>query len=407
MKAQKVLNEWDYNDSTEYILIPSTKIDTMAIETEVEKYRADLKIKIDSINARKEIANTIYQYSGKKLPEDLQEAYSDMYYEMKAKLIDVRNKYSSSDYYSGETINYDKAEKSLTKGKVDSNVAAAIPWYRRVCLDNTISSLQRISEQETFTLYKKIHNYNQYTVKYPMVEYMAKEENPNYRPKLFMKSRDEDSGGFRVISGLEYIDDRILMRGWEWINEDKDDGREHGESYPASYIYFVYPSHPEYRICWQFSQKVVFDKNGNLIRIFTFSRDYWGQCYEIVKDLVFYDCRADYEANTYGVRSENKMVQYFIKYQLGYLSDAEIRNGEAYLNAYPNEANKAYNYVKQLEQNHEFDYKYLYKIERISGTSFIFHFVNYDMSPKCDVYISYHTSTPGHCERKIDKIVRF
>ncbi len=64
-------------------------------------------------------------------------------------------------------------------------------------------------------------------------------------------------------------------------------------------------------------------------------------------------------------------------------------------------------FLEQLKNDHAQDYRYLLKIERINGTFFVLHFVDYEMKPRCDVYVSYFTTEPNFYGHQVDKIVKF
>ena len=67
----------------------------------------------------------------------------------------------------------------------------------------------------------------------------------------------------------------------------------------------------------------------------------------------------------------------------------------------------ALNFLDQLKKDHEEDFNYIYKIERLSNVSFRVKFVTKDFKPRCDVIISYYQVKPFLCDWQIDNIVKY
>lgn len=64
-------------------------------------------------------------------------------------------------------------------------------------------------------------------------------------------------------------------------------------------------------------------------------------------------------------------------------------------------------FLNQLKKDHEEDFKYIYKIERLSNVSFKVQFVTKELKPRCDVVISYYQVKPFLCEWQIDDIINY
>ena len=150
--------------------------------------------------------------------------------------------------------------------------------------------------------------------------------------------------------------------------------------------------------------------------------------------------RNDYANNKYNIKKEDKDVQYAIVNKLGLSKESvnkrmnAIENGMkgGMLYKYSHnwqESIKGYiqrdkaakqmvseifrlmndtaiKYLDQLKKDHEEDFKYIYKIERLSNVSFKVKFVTKDLQPRCDVIITYYQVKPFSCDWRIDEIIK-
>ena len=151
--------------------------------------------------------------------------------------------------------------------------------------------------------------------------------------------------------------------------------------------------------------------------------------------------RNDYANNKYNIKSEGKDVQYAIVNKLGISDESKkhmaraiakgTEGGLIFRYSYSwNESIKGYiqrdnaarqmtgemlrmmndtahNFLDQLKKDHEEDYKYIYKIERLTDVSFKVRFVTNELKPRCDVVITYYQVKPFLCDWQIDSIVKY
>ena len=87
---------------------------------------------------------------------------------------------------------------------------------------------------------------------------------------------------------------------------------------------------------------------------------------------------------------------------------AAYQSAKGYVNEMLRLANvTAANFWNQLEKDHENEYKYLYKIERLGDNSFKLQFVTYDMKPQHDVYVTYFGVAPFVCDYAIERVKKY
>ena len=439
--AQESVGDWEYNDSTEYVLTPKMVTDTAAVEKFVNECRTKWRLRIDSLNKEKDLLNAIREYSDKKLPEEYLPVcqkylewikgiystnvgrYSNRYR--------IESQYVKDPKYRG-LLDIEKAEKQLNKGKLYPQMGGLLGAVIAKDIDPLIKDTQdSINYMDMFDTYVIVANHG--TVTYPQKQILAPTKNENYRPAIFMKYRDRSI----LYDKICEFDEKFLNRGWEWIIKGKY--TDETESYPISYKYTKYAEHPEYRIRVNDRQFFIFDNDGNLSRVAWMT---YKSIYDIVHDnLLILEYRKDYEANKYNIKSEDSDVQYALRNRLGYTDESSnkmmvaLTKGIAQdLSAHDADTFKEYvtarraahqstkkaanemmrlinitasNFLNQLEKDHENDYKYLYKIERLGDNSFKLQFVTYDMKPQYDVYVTYFGVAPFVCDYAIERVKKY
>lgn len=157
-----------------------------------------------------------------------------------------------------------------------------------------------------------------------------------------------DKKHYTIIRGIIVVDNN---EGWEWLDDEK--GQYIEEYYPIEVRYKKYDFHPHYRVV----KDDVFDDKGKLIRAAHFVHD---DMDFLVSELLRQTYITDYRNNKYNFKKEDAKSQNFVKRQLGLLPD-----NLSFL-----WSDKAINYLRQLEVDHEDDFKYLLKCERLDNLSF-------------------------------------
>lgn len=441
---QESVEDWEYNDSTEYVLTPKMVTDTAAVEKFVNECRAKWRLRIDSLNKDKDLLNAIREYSDKKLPEEYLpvcqkylEWIKGIYSTNKGRYSNryrIEIQYVKNPKYCG-SLDIEKAEKQLNKGKLYPQMGGLLGAVIAKDIDPLIKKTQdSINYMDMFDTYVRVANHG--TVIYPQKQVLAPTKNKNYRPNLFMEYRDRSS----LSDVISEFDEKFQSRGWEWIINGKYDNKS--ESYPISYEYRKYAEHPEYKVLWRNYQPVLFDKDGNLVRVAYMSSRANNDIWDIIhENLLILEYRKDYEANKYNIKSEDSDVQYALRNRLGYSDEASnkmmtalaktmaqdvasydantfkeyvttrraaYQSAKGYVNEMPRLANvTAANFWNQLEKDHENEYKYLYKIERLGDNSFKLQFVTYDMKPQYDVYVTYFGVAPFVCDYAIERVKKY
>ena len=224
-----------------------------------------------------------------------------------------------------------------------------------------------------------------------------------------------------------------------------DFGQQKEEHYPHEYRYVSFPGHPGYRLVNMTNRSdfVLFDTDGNLVRFPSLSHEdllRWHRP-NLIETLLLMEYRNDYANNKYNIKSEGKDVQYAIVNRLGFSDESEKRMANAIakgsegglifrysynwyesIKGYIQRDNAArqmtgemlrmmndtaLNFLDQLKNDHEEDYKFIYKIERLTDVSFKVQFVTKELRPRCDVVITYYQVKPFLCDWQIDKIMKY
>lgn len=434
--AQKPLEDWEYNDSTEYVYTPKMVTDTTAVEQITNECRAKWALRIDSLKKEKDLLNAICEYSDKKLPEEYLPVCRKYLEWIKGIATTNPSRYSNRYYvkdpkYRG-LLDIEKTEKQLNKSKLYPQMSGFLGVVISRDIDPLIKETQDSISMDVFYTYIRVANHG--TATYPQKQIQVPQKNQNYRPAVFMAHRDRNPG-----YEIGHMDKRLLSRGWEWVN--KEYGETIYESYPIKYEYKRYKSHPEYKVRNDRWFHQIYDKDGNLVYIPYLDQSLgYGDIRDLQDYLLLLEYRKDYEANKYNIKSEGQDVQYSLRNHLGYSNEANQKAEKAFVKyvAADYESKKgtwqkrynakleaekqaenyiyesikashptAVNFLNQLKKDHEQDYKFLYKIKRTGDTSFVLQYVTYDMKPRCDIYISYFTAEPYNCGHQVDKIVTF
>ena len=436
-----------FNDSTEYVFQPKTVIDTALVEAVGRAYNDyHLTLLNGRINTMKQESQTLKAIAALEEKEPLSAdngtltLYTSLLEELKSgserSSAFVRHGYWRNTSNTKTNIlgmpkgmnatleeELTKAEKQLTKKqRTYPTIVNYAKW-----LDKENAGKLRLLEREAghfnngflFNAYRDSMGNNDY----PQRVIHIKVKNEYYRPSLMQP--------YYNYGKLDKIDERLQERGWEWI--DKDEHTSASESYPISYSYQKYESHPEYKVVY-----CVFDAEGKLVRVPSMNRGFVSD--HIEKILLNLDYRKDYADNKYDIKKEDKDVQYVIVNKLGLSSDNEARIYGAMAKAYGAAFNAEYGnlsqkikagqqkkeaekvvlqqifrmmndtadkFLEQLKKDHEGDYKYIYKIERLTDVSFKIHFVTKDVKPRCGVVVSFHGTGPYKCDWQIDDISRY
>ena len=437
--AQEAAGDWEYNDSTEYVLMPKMVTDTAAVENFANECRATWRLRIDSLNKEKDLLNAIREYSNKKLPEEYLpvcqkylEWIKGIYSTNVGRFSNwyrIKIQYVKDPKYCG-ILDIEKAEKKLNKGKLYPQMGGLLGAVIAKDIDPLIKNTQDSINMDMFYTYVRVANHG--TVKYPQKQILAPTKNENYRPNLFMEFRNSSD----LFDEISRFDEKFQSRGWEWIINGEYDKKS--ESYPISYEYYQYAEHPEYKVLYKKEQPILFDKDGNLVRVGYM----WSSAIQDIREiLLILEYRKDYEANKYNIKSEDSDVQYALRNRLGYSDEASNKmmtalaktmaqdvssydantfkkyvktrraahqSAKGYVNELLRLANfTASNFWNQLEKDHENEYKYLYKIERLGDNSFKLQFVTYDMKPQYDVYVTYFGVAPFECKYAIERVKKY
>jgi hypothetical protein len=458
-----------YNDTTEFFLQPKSVVDTVKVEAIAaafkEQCKNQLAAKKDSLVKELEILNKIVNLNEKEKlsPNDGTLAtYTQLLNELKIEddtpsFMQNFDKKPRAVYFKKSkdprgcatpewTAQYakekNKAEKLLEKKQLTHPVIMKyVIWVNGKCkseINNVEEKIESYNDKrDAFYWYYQSEKKRDY----PQKQITVKVRNGNYRPYLLFGN----NGDYRGPKSVDELDMRLQQRGWEWV-QDTNKRTQKNESYPYEYSYYSYAEHPDYRLVYMNTNKggyAIFDKDGNFIRYpyLSHKKIIYDKNPDIIDNLLTLEYRKDYINNKYNIKSENQDVQYAIVNRLGLSKESNDKMAKAFIKGmeggmlykYSNswqESVKGYNqrdqaakkaageifrllndtaenFLDQLKKDHEEDFKYIYKIERMSNASFKVYFVTKELKPKCDVVITYYQVKPFLCDWQIDDIVYY
>lgn len=452
VNAQLSDNDWLFNDSTEFFQQPKVVIDTAKVESVALAYT---QMKKDSLNQRKDsiakvvdIINIIINMPEK---EKLQESngtlqlYSLLLDELKNESTQSGNRTTNDRQATALQFQrlykkeIDKADKLFSK-KQQTN-PMIIEYAKHVCKDFEVDM---IAIDQEIAIYDRNDAFYWYRISegnenYPQKTIYLTVKNPNNRPALL-----QSAWKYASYDKIDTLELRLQRRGWEWMNK-YDFGQQKEEHYPHEYRYVSFPGHPEYRLVNMTNRSdfALFDTDGNLVRFPSLSHEDLLRRHRpsLIETLLLMEYRNDYANNKYNIKSKGKDVQYAIVNKLGISDESKKRMANAIAKGSEgglifrysynwNESIKGYiqrdkaarqmtgemlrmmndtahNFLDQLKKDHEEDYKYIYKIERLTDVSFKVQFVTKELKPRCDVVITYYQVKPFLCDWQIDDIVNY
>lgn len=301
----------------------------------------------------------------------------------------------------GEVVNsgrdgqrYEVEDKNIKKGKITSNVVKYLQCYSDYLTDS-LNYVESIIESGW------VGNINYENL--PKKQIIVQMSNPYYRGFWYS---DADT--------LDMIERFQQVRGWEFLYSEN---RKHvSESYPNKIEYYVYEAAPKYKVTYSYNSiNEVYNSTGQLIYVPRLTRNNASEFNEI-KRLVYL---RDYQKNRYNIKTKSAHTQNFLRLQLerkdGFMeSNVEAlgawgvafigglfspfsstarevsRKGLKKASEYADEVGK--NYLNQLKKDHEADFGYIYRIKRISNTSFQVIYLNSKtLKPSYCATITYRT----------------
>ena len=397
------MSSQEIDDKTIYFVIEEDVIDTDLLEKmkteKAKKFEKEKNEKVFSLNSEIDFLKQLIAIGEKKdkIEEDHLYNYAveffDEFQKIAPDLLDVYN-YKKEGWNSGKVQAVGKIKDInkvinmfIKKRKVSNQMVpylSILAYEKEKELINIKSSKPDLSIEPQDIPYKKIQR---------------KVRNPNNRAYCY------DKDYFR----LDSIDKMIHMAGWEWIQREKSE--DVYTMAPFSMTYKRYNSHPQYRI---FDDKV-FDNEGNLVCLLYLQRNNENIMRLLREELKKEIYIEDYKANKYDILKSREKIQENVKLMLGLpykpfvdaktakknkkvitdyfdkRANAERATGDYHQrararreadeasmkmgvlmwnNLNDKDYNSAYEFVQMLEKLHEYDLSMIWKITRVSPTSF-------------------------------------
>lgn len=226
--------------------------------------------------------------------------------------------------------------------------------------------------------------------------------------------------------GFNYNDSELLdmveeeqQQTWKWLYTSNYEIKK--DTYPYELKYLSYNNFPQYKVrfneygyeSYKIIPKFVYDSSGKLVYVASMTRN-WDNYSNEVKRLVFLK---DYKNNKYGIKSRSEKTQRFLKLMLcrdngfektyeekrkvdlKYRGNRALRNSSVYFDS------DGHNYISQLRNDHESEFEYVYKIERVSNWSFIIVYLDSSLRPSHRAFITYVTGNKPFTYSLIGRIM--
>lgn len=363
----------EIDDESKYIYVEADVIDTvkyeaMKVEKE-QKFTQRKKEKIEKLKVQKAMTIQLINLAnedGKILDESLYDYALDVF-----------------SSFAGNSSSVDrKVIKMINRKKVSK---MSVPYLSSL-LNKQISEINSIStETENLTIapqdipYKKV---------------FKKVINPNSRAYWYVNDKGH----------LDGIDKKMQMNGWEWLQIGLSEKVR--TMAPYSMTYEKYASHPQYRVI----DDKVYDNDGNLVYQICLLRSNTKVINYIIEELKKEVYIADFKANKYDILKSPAATQEEFKEMLGLphkntVDPKTVKKNRKMINDYVNAVggssyrqrerakseavglfvlgamldpnyNTARKFKQQLEEDHKNDFVGIWRISRVSNTSFKIVFLN-------------------------------
>ena len=435
------------NDTTQFALAPITVVDTSQVLNAVKEYRlkktAEYNDIIKDIEKDNAVIISIIEKGEKGLlsqEDGTYDAYNSLYQELigdSQRAVEFRNsseqqtkKYGQFKPQSWNEI-FDKESKNIERLMTKQNKISPliIPFagfvvrknrkqieyyeYQVLLVENDANNATIESD---FREYYKISK----TRVLPKRETLKRINNPYYiKPPGYVSTYGK--AYWEVERALDERDLYHQTLHWNWI-----DGYSYeniNSKYPYEYTAKRYYIHPEYQVLYEYN---IYDNDGNLVRIKSLSRH--TNCIDdIARYLTNLQYQKDYLNNKYDILSEGPDVQYAVANRLGlsteyaeslvdFFIDGSVHDlGTKYgtirqrVDSYKKLQqdyvkfasewvrllnDKAIRFCEQLVLDHEKDFKYILKAERLSPLSFKITYCTENFKPTSSVIVEFYAPTP-------------
>ena len=408
----------EIDETTLYYYVETDVIDTLKLEAikaeKVKQFNKEKQYKKDSLNNEIDMLSQLILIAARKQKIEDEQLYSfaaKIYEDYQEKAPELKEIYNSrrNDWggWSSAIV--------TSVGEMQKEEDKVISMFKKKKVNRLfnpyLAALQNEKKKEVDKIESTKPNLSIASQDIPYKKGIKKERNPNNRAYWYVNNENH----------LDEIDKAIQMRGWEWLKTEKSE--EINTMAPFAMTYNKYDSHPQYRV---FNDKV-FDNNGNLVyqayllrsdeKVINFLKE------ELKKEIYI----ADFKANKYDILETPAQTQESVKIMLGLpykpsvdaktakknqkivddywkaqaneikvaagsrqqriqarrkAKEAEAKMGamlfsgllDANLNSSYNTAN---HFKQKLEEDHKYDLGGIWKISRVSNTSFKIVFMNH------------------------------
>lgn len=402
MNAAPVLSQ-EIDDNTMYIYVEADVIDTIKLEAikaeKVRVFHQEKNEKNELLKKQKAMTAQLIalgRENGKIKDEDLYDYASNVfedYKEVKQAIISHHYEtYYTSKVDAAKELPEDKVMKMFKKKKVSK---LFVPYLSALLDEQTTIINNLASEEPDLSIDPQ---------DIPYKKGMKRILNPNNRAYRYCHN----------TSNLDDLDMTMQIKGWEWLRTEESE--EIYTMAPFTMRYKKYNSHPQYRV---FDDKV-FDNDGNLVCLLYLLRSN-NNIIDLLREAMLKDIYiADYKANKYDILNAPASTQEDVKNMLGLpfkpsvdaktakknrkiindyfttqaneikvaagsreqrarakrkADEARGKMGEMLFGALINVSfdsnyKTAYTFIQKIEEDHKNDLNKIWKISRVSPTSF-------------------------------------
>ena len=403
----------EIDETTLYYYVETDVIDTLKLEAikaeKVKQFNKEKQFKIDSLNNEIDMLSQLILIAARKQKIEDEQLYSfaaKIYEDYQEKAPELKKIYNSKrDDWGG----WSRAIVTSV-GEMQKEEDKVISMFKKKKVNRLfnpyLAALQNEKKKEVGKIESTKPNLSIASQDIPYKKGIKKERNPNNRAYWYVNNENH----------LDEIDKAIQMRGWEWLKTERSE--EVNTMAPFAMTYNKYNSHPQYRV---FNDKV-FDNNGNLVYQAYLLRSDEKLINFLKKELTKEIYIADYKANRYDILKSREKIQEYVKSMLDLphkpfvdtktakknqkivtdyfdkSSKAEMATGDYYQRARTRreadeaslkmgvlmwnqlndkDYNSACEFIQKLEEDHKYDLGGIWKISRVSNTSFKIVFMNH------------------------------
>lgn len=406
---------------------------SVILQNEKAESQNKIEISLKLMNTQKNVQELIR--SSIKTDKTIDAIYFTTPKLKKKKVKSVEDRALLSEAYKSYQNPNNKMKKDILKGKITPDILICLSVYNKILSD----SIQQIDDdintfnEDIHKIETEIEQINTCTesgwekclpqigIPLPTKTVSTMVKNPYYR-----------GNNYSDYNTLDLLDKHQQEEGHANFYKGTSIYKE--DSYPTKFKYYIYSEQPQYKVNSETLD--VYNINGQLVYVHSLTRNSKNE-FEEIKRIVYL---LDYQNNKYGIKSQSNQTQKFLNRVLGRERGIEYYEFDKAITAFGSLAvnsslgdlyslamgpqqrlsaaigiqreyrelhnTNGENFIKQLEKDHEYDFGYIYMIERVSNVGFRVVYLNKrTLQPSYCALITYKTSTKPYTKTFSAKLI--